>query len=98
MSMVAVDPFRERFVAMRDRGEITARGLARELGWLRKPSGSTRVRTQLEMVPDGQRVLRTLGLTTQPSRGRNLYRKRINLDTAEQLCKALGLDPQEVGM
>lgn len=95
-TLISVEPFRDRFLRMRARGEITAIGLADELGWYRRPSPAMR-RTG-PVIPDAGRVHRTLGVTGQISRGGRYYRERVSYDMAARLCKALNLDPWEAGI
>lgn len=90
---VPVAPFRERFLELEARGEITPAQLAKHLGWTHhKWSGNW---------GDTSRVKRTLGLkphaSGRPSQ-RNYYRTMVRVETAAKLCDALGLDPWEVGL
>ena len=99
---ISVAPFRERFEAClaqrrewdqrrecwRDlTPEELAGQLALECGWTR-PRGDGTVR------PDTSRVLRVVGLQTDKGR----HRKRISLETATVLCRAMGLAPHEVDL
>lgn len=92
---VAVEPLRERFLALQASGQITAKGLARELGWYRRASRSS---PRQSIVPDGQRARRALGVSAQFIRGSHFYRRHINRELAMRLCTILGLDPWEVGL
>ena len=99
---VSVDPFKERFAACltqrrvpsadgRGWRDLTPEELAAQLadfcGWtVHRADGTVR--------PDSSRVLRVVGLRTD--RGR--YRRHIAHDTAAVLCRAMGLDPFEVGI
>lgn len=92
---ILVEPLRDRFVSLHSRGEVTASGLARDLGWYRQASPSSGYRGR---VPDGQRVRRALGLRPESSRGRSYHRQHVNYDLAGRLCAALNLDPWEAGL
>lgn len=91
MLYVPVAPLQERFIQLRDRGEITANELALRLGWIRSDTGS----------PDSTRVRRALGLKECLARGGDKHRRaqtNVRYETAVLLAEALHMDPHEAGV
>jgi len=87
------EPLRERFLVMRQRGELTAMTVAVKLGWyacISKGSGRSK-----DKRGDTVRVLRTLGLSTN---GDGTVRERVGYESAVELAHALGMDPHEAGV
>lgn len=82
------------------RSEMKTAEIARLCGWMRPHGGGGRKGL---MVPDQTRVRTLLGLKTNHTKGPNGARyvsvqKRIRLDDAEQIMRAIGLDPWELGL
>jgi hypothetical protein len=88
---VSNHPLRERFLELRDRGELTASELARRVGWRR---------SSRDPLPDQSRVMRALGLRACKMSGRDAqcFNKRVSEQNALLLGDALGLTPYEVGL
>lgn len=86
-SEVSNAPFRERFIFLRDAGEITSGDVARELGWTLPPKKRGRL--------DTTRVRRVLGLTMTSD---GAPQRTVSVKTATALAAALGMDPVEVGI
>jgi DNA-binding Lrp family transcriptional regulator len=79
-----VGPLREAF----ERSGKSTSDVARGMGWF-KPNGDTQ---------EGN-VTAVLGLRAVPTRkGCRYVRKTVDIDTAERLAKAIGVDPWEVGL
>ncbi len=74
---------RERFLAMRDRGEIDAREIAERLDW-RDHTGA----------PASTRVNLALGILAKDGR----RRETIHPDDAAAICRALHVLPTEIGL
>jgi hypothetical protein len=85
---VPVQPFQEAFLG----SGLTPTEVALRLGW-------TRVNRD-KRYPDGDRVKKALGLRPyQVGRGRGAkLKERLHEDTALEFCRALRLDPWEVGI
>lgn len=79
---VPVEPFREAF----ERSDMSATEVALRAGW------TSRGR------PEGGRVTRHLGLRPYRCRDRWLLVELLAPPTAERLCRALDLDPVDVGL
>jgi len=94
-----IDPFRDRYVYLRQTGQITAVHVAREMGWYRKPPPSSNWK-QRTRVPDIGHVNRALGLRPSPKRGGQgtAIRREVRYDTAIRLAEVLGMDPWELGL
>lgn len=90
---VPLGPFQEAYHRLERSGEISAHALAMRLGWTRKYSdGSVR--------GDTTRVLRYLGLRHQTNgkSKRKTTRTHVNYETGVKFCRAMGLDPVDVGV
>lgn len=90
-SRVPLGPLRERFLMLEEDGLMSRTQLARQLGWYRSAPPSQRARGQ-HRLPDTSRVSRILGLV--PGRPK-LY---IRYSTATVLCRALDVDPVDLGL
>lgn len=78
---------RERFQRLEKIGEVNAAEVASRCGWETTNKAGRR-------KPDSSRVVRALGLT--PDNGK--VRTEVTEEGAELLCRALHLDPWEVGL
>lgn len=88
---VPVEPFRERFLELERRGELTAVDVAIRLGWSENRQPRRR--------PDSQRVRRVLGLAARQDHNHVLrIQTFVTVTTAEKLAEALDLDFWEVGL
>jgi hypothetical protein len=76
------EPFRVEF----ERSGESLSVLARRMGWVSKRG-----------QPQTSRVARSLGLMADPDVGPGHHRSQIKYETAVKLCRALYLDPYEVG-
>jgi hypothetical protein len=90
--VVPVGPFQRHFLRLEKEGALSRGLVARELGWFRRPSPSTRSSRSVEEVADVGRVTRLLGLSAAKPR------KSINYETGVRLCRILGVDPVDVGV
>lgn len=91
MIFVPVGPLQERFLRLRERGEITATEVATRCGWIRSDTGG----------PDSTRVKRALGLKEALARGgeeRRVAQTKVRYETAVLLAEALHMDPFEAGV
>lgn len=79
---------REKFLRMEKIGEVTAAEVASRCKW-ESPEKKTGRRK-----PDSSRVNRTLGIV--PEAGE--FRTEVTEEAAELLCRALHVDPWEVGL
>lgn len=78
---------REKYLRLEKIGEINAAEVASRCGWETKlKSGGTK--------PDSSRVNRTLGITAESG----VHRTEVTEDAAVLLCRALHVDPWEVGL
>lgn len=95
---VPVGPFRERFVHMRGRGEITLGQLCREMGWtyLISEDQARRERRRSCIKPNTSLAERRLGLRAHSCSG--FEREHVPYEMAERLCQVLGMDPHEAGI
>lgn len=93
--LVPVAPLRDKFLELRARGETNGCQIALRLGWTRLVRQKNGRRYE---AGDSSRVLRSLGLRGQMSRGQNIWRERIHADTAARLAEAMGLDPVDIGL
>jgi hypothetical protein len=84
-------PLREAFL----RSGISANEVARRLGWMRPAWGKYR-----SPQPDQGRLTRALGLRPyNPGHGYpQRFRSGIKHETAEQIARAINVDPWEVGL
>lgn len=101
--LVPVDAFRERFVYLRDRGEITTQGLCWNMGWVSRISDETARKEHRRpgtMRPQTSKAVTTLGLRERRPTGctHTGRQQHVTYDTALRLCQALGLDPFEAGI
>lgn len=84
---IPIDPFRERYLELEAKGQITAEQLAIRLGYDRNGP------------PDRRQALRAVGMVSYPD---GKYGKRIKqstrIDFGLRLAEVLGLDPHEVGL
>jgi hypothetical protein len=98
--MVDVEPLRKAF---KESG-LNGWDVAKRLGWMRtrRPvsilKNGRRVYYAPRQVPDSSRVSKVLGLRKYDSRGKKIYRKKIHYETAVKLCRALNIDPIDVGL
>lgn len=83
---IPVEPFRERYVQLTERGE-TPGEIARRMGYVRNDGSA-----------DSTRLRRDLGLQQWRSRGRNWTQRAVSPQKAERLCVGLDLDPVDVGL
>ena len=90
--LVEVDPFRERYVELREREGLTLSMVADRLGWTIPPSPA-----YPEVRPDTTRAARALGLKPYMSKRRTYIRSRVREGTARKLAEALDMDPYEAG-
>lgn len=90
---VPLAPFQEAFHRLEKAGEISAHSLAIRLGWTRRYEGGA-------LRGDSTRVLRYLGLMAQTNgrTGRKTTRTSVNYSTGVKLCRAMGVDPVDVGV
>jgi hypothetical protein len=97
--MVPVAPFRERFLEMQTRGEMTLSELCIHVGWVYRPAPS---RLQAErrrpgsIKADTSRASRVLGLSRRPDC--MVHQEHINYEQGVRLMRALGMDPHEAGL
>ena len=91
--LVDLEPLRARFLELESNNLMSRTELARALGWYREPSsGNQRSHRYHGLVPDTGRVTRVLGLKSgHPKR-------QVSYDNAVRLCRALHLDPVDVGV
>lgn len=90
---VDLEPLRARFLELESNDLISRTELARVLGWYREPSsGNQRSQRHHGLVPDTGRVTRVLGLKSGQSK------RHVSYDNAVRLCRALHLDPVDVGV
>lgn len=82
---VPTAPFRERYYKLHQRGEINSDVVAERLEWYDSKG-----------KPEGSRVLRSLGIA-KDKRGLK-ESKRLDYRNAVRFCRALDLDPFEVGI
>ena len=92
LTRIDVRPFQQRLLAL-ERDELISRSeVARRLGWFRQAPGHRRETRGAKLVPDTGRVTRLLGLkATQPQRS-------MSYENAVRFCRALDLDPVDVGV
>lgn len=91
MLYVPIEPLRERFERLAERGEITAHEVAFRCGWFRSDTGA----------PDSTRVRRALGLKECWQRGgadKKTVQRQVRYETAVVLAEALHMDPHEAGV
>lgn len=96
---VPAEPFRERFIYLRDRNELTASQLCWHMGWVYRPSRSAcsrEGRHHGHKKPNTSHAAHVLGLTRRT--GCQQRSTSIRYETALPLSKALGLDPFECGL
>lgn len=67
------------------RSPLSQSELARRLGWMR-------------VTPDYVRVRRALGLKRDNAGAPSRWRREIDYDTAVSMCRAMGVDPVDVGL
>jgi hypothetical protein len=86
---VAVAPLRDYYLRGVERGEFTAVDIAQRLGWVSRNGygDSTRVQRALGVMPESN------GRSRQPR-----FREHMRYDMAAKLCRALGMDPVDVGI
>lgn len=93
--LVPVEPFQRRFRELEVQG-VTASDIADRIGW-RDP----RRRAREHGSGDGKRVLRALGLVSQPVNRREGGGKRWNrameVRTAKLMAEAMWSDPVDLG-
>lgn len=91
-NLVSNRRLREAFLEEQRAGRVDAALVAIRMGW--ENSG------RWGKAPDTTRVRRRLGLTpeTAKGQGKGQYRRYLEREKAEQLCRAIGLDPHEVGL
>ena len=87
---VPVEPLQEAF----RRSGLTACQLAVRMGWTR----NYRKRGYLWNGGDHTRVLRSLGLYEYTSKGYRLRQQYMTPEKALKFCRALDVDPWEVGL
>lgn len=99
VELVPVEPMREQYLRLRERGLITMGDVCIHMGWVYRPSpGRLRAERRREGVirPDYSRARRELGLERrQDCQGPREY---LGYDTALRLSQILGLDPHEAGL
>jgi hypothetical protein len=88
---IDVTPFRERYLILHARDKLPADEVAARLGWWygngHPPRG------------DGTRLKRRLGLEADKSgRGHVHVARFVTYDVASDLCRALDIDPVDVGV
>lgn len=91
MLFVPVDPLKERFLLLCERGEISTSEVALRCNWIRSDTGA----------PDATRVRRALGLKECLARGgesRKRKQTKVRYETAVLLAEALNMDPHEAGI
>lgn len=102
MDYVPVGPFRERFVYLRDRGEMTTQALCWHMGWVSPISEETARKERRRpgtLRPRTSHAVRVLGLRDRRVRQHDgCVQQHVTYDTAEKLCRALGMDPWEAGI
>lgn len=86
---VPIAPFRDRFVALVNRGELSAQEVARRLGWSYNGTGL-----------DTGRVQRAFGLKPYTTHGTNhpRYQVTVTYEMAVQLAEVLEMDPMDAGI
>lgn len=89
--LVPNEPFRKRFIRLQEVEDLSLAEVAVRIGWINPPN-----KKNPEGVADTTRVARLLGLKGQGKNGE--ARQRISHENAEKLCRALHLDPFEVGI
>lgn len=84
MATLTVDNtfLRERYLRQEARGEVTAAEVAARCDWETKGK------------PDSSRVRRVLGVAAEAGE----YRTQLSEESALLLCRALHIDPWEVGL
>lgn len=87
---VHVDPFRQRFEELREKEELSLSEVAYRVGWINRPS-----KKYPEGVPDTTRVARVLGILPDQS---GKLRIRISYENAARFCRALHIDPIDIGV
>jgi hypothetical protein len=87
LNRVPVAPFRETFIRLERRGLVSRSSLALQLGWIRRASGSG-----VGLVGDAGKVNRVLGLKSSEPQTTMRY------ETGVALCRALDIDPVDVGV
>jgi hypothetical protein len=91
MNFVPVDPLRDQFQKLINRGEITTNEVALRCNWIRSDTGQ----------PDTTRVRRALGLKECLARGGETRKRKqttVRYETAVLLAEALNMDPHEAGI
>lgn len=84
---VANEPLRRAYLELAADEKVDASKVARRLGWMDRGR------------PDQGRVRRALGLAEHQSKGgHKSLRKMISFDIAGAMCRAMGLDPIDVGI
>jgi len=78
---------REKFQRQERLGEVTAAEVAGRCGWESKEKSGRK-------KPDSSRVNRTLGIVAEAGE----FRTEVTEDSAILLCRALHVDPWEVGL
>jgi hypothetical protein len=97
--LVPVEPFRERYLELRQRNEITATSLCLRMGWIYRPGAGSCEKERRRpgtVKADTSRALVTLGLRRRS--GCEGARQFVTYDDAIKLADALGLDPWEAGI
>lgn len=96
---VPVEPFREFFVFLRDRGQMNTADLCFAMGWVYRPSDQRRVAEHrtARIKPDTSHAQRVLGLRRQGCQGAG-EKQYVTYDVAVRLCEALGMDPHVAGV
>lgn len=80
---------RQPFIAAYQRSELSSWELAERMGYMRKRGK--------RVIPDTSRALRTLGLKREGASG-YVRGDTISYDLGVKLCRALDLDPVDVGV
>lgn len=81
-------PFREKYKLLEQREDLTLAEVAYRVGWVARDSRNGKEK------PDSSRVARTLGMVKEQGQ----FRQGMSVDNASLLCKALHIDPWEVGI
>ena len=90
---VPVAPFRERYLYLVQRNEMRPSDLCYWMGWTYRIGGD---RCEVENRKRGY-VKPNIGYARRVL-GINSHQQHVSYEMAERLCRALGLDPVEVGI
>ena len=91
IDLVPVEPLRRRFEELLAEERVTAQDIAADVGWF----VTTRQRGR---QPNGDRVMRALGLRSYTSHSRQAVQNCVSYDTAVKLAEALGMHPVDAGV